>query len=118
MGRDQSALGLRINQQFDGLPQRFPGHVTGALTGAAREALNNVVKHAGTGEAWLSAYGDGAGGVVVTVVDRGGGFDPEAESTGLGLMRSVRHRVMEVGGKVGIDSAPGEGTSVEMSWTP
>jgi signal transduction histidine kinase len=118
MGRDRSALGLRVNQQFDALPKRFPSHVTQALTGAAREALNNVVKHAGTGEAWLSAYGDGVGGVTVTVVDRGRGFDPEAESTGIGLMRSVRHRVMEVGGKVRIDSAPGEGTSVEMSWTP
>ncbi len=106
MGRDRSALGLRVNQQFDALPKHFPRHVTEALTGAAREALNNVVKHAGTAEAWLSAYGDGAGGVVVTVVDRGHGFDTEAESTGLGLMRSVRHRVMEVGGKVRIDSAP------------
>ena len=118
MGRDRSALGLRINQQFDALPKRIPGRVTEALTGAAREALNNVVKHAGTAEAWLSAYGDGTGGVIVTVVDRGHGFDPDVEPPGLGLMRSVRHRVLEVGGKVRIDSAPGEGTSVEMSWTP
>jgi signal transduction histidine kinase len=77
-----------------------------------------VVKHAGTDEAWLSAYGDGAGGVIVTVVDRGQGFDLRAKSDGLGLMRSVRHRVLEVGGKVRIDSAPGEGTSIQMSWTP
>jgi signal transduction histidine kinase len=118
MGRDRSALGLRINQQFDALPKQFPPHVTAALTGAAREALNNVVKHAGTDEAWLSAYGDGAGGVIVTVVDRGRGFDLEAKSAGLGLMRSVRHRVLEVGGNVRIDSAPGEGTSIEMAWTP
>ncbi len=118
MGRDRSALGLRINQQFDALPKQCPRHVTDALTGAAREALNNVVKHAGTAEAWLSAYGDGAGGVIVTIVDRGCGFDPELESTGLGLMRSVKHRVLEIGGKVRIDSAPGDGTTVEMSWTP
>jgi signal transduction histidine kinase len=118
MGRDRSALGLRINQQFDALPKVFPRHVAEALTGGAREALNNVVKHAGTAEAWLSAYGDGVGGVIVTVVDRGCGFDPDAQSPGLGLMRSVRHRVLEVGGKVRIDSAPGEGTSIEMSWTP
>ena len=109
---------MRINQQFDALPKQFPQYITQALTGAAREALNNVVKHAGTAEAWLSACGDGAGGVIVTVVDRGHGFDPEQVSTGLGLMRSVRHRVLEVGGKVRIDSACGEGTSVEMSWTP
>jgi signal transduction histidine kinase len=118
MGRDRSALGLRVNQQFDALPKQIPRHVTDALTGAAREALNNVVKHAGTGEAWLSAYGDGSGGVTVTIVDRGHGFDPQAQSNGLGLMRSVRHRVLEVGGEVSIDSAPGEGTSVEMTWTP
>lgn len=118
MGRDRSALGLRINQQFDSLPKQIPKHVTDALVGAAREALNNVFKHAQTVEAWLSAYGDGSGGVTVTVVDRGIGFDPNEKSTGLGLMRSVKHPVLEVGGRVRIDSAPGEGTSVEMSWTP
>jgi signal transduction histidine kinase len=118
MGRDRSALGLRINQQFDTLPKQIPRHVTEALVGAAREALNNVVKHAHTAEAWLSAYGDGDGGVTVTVVDRGKGFDPREKPTGIGLMRSVKHRVLEVGGGVRIDSAPGEGTSVEMTWTP
>jgi signal transduction histidine kinase len=118
MGRDRSALGLRINQQFDSLPKQIPKHVAEALVGAAREALNNVVKHACTSEAWLSAYGDGDGGVTVSVVDRGKGFDPSEQSAGLGLMRSVKHRVLEVGGGVTIDSAPGEGTSVEMSWTP
>src|SRR5579859_7605456 len=118
MGRDRSALGLRINQQFDSLPKQLPEQVTDALVGAAREALNNVVKHAHTAEAWLSAYGDGDGGVTVTVVDRGKGFDPSEKSTGLGLVRSVKHRVLEVGGGVKIDSAPGEGTSVELTWTP
>jgi signal transduction histidine kinase len=118
MGRDRSAMGLRINQQFDSLPKHIPKHVTEALVGAAREALNNVVKHAHTSEAWLSAYGDGDGGVTVTVVDRGKGFDPNEKPTGLGLMRSVKHRILEIGGGVIIDSGPGEGTSVELTWTP
>jgi signal transduction histidine kinase len=118
MGRDRSALGLRINQQFDSLPKRIPANVTAALVGAAREALNNVVKHAHTAEAWLSAYGDGDGGVTVTIVDQGTGFDPNGKSNGLGLMRSVKHGVLEVGGGVRIDSAPGEGTSVELTWAP
>jgi signal transduction histidine kinase len=77
-----------------------------------------VVKHAHTTEAWLSAYGDGVGGVTVMVVDQDRGFDPDEKSSGLGLMRSVKHRILEAGGKVSIDSAPSEGTSVEMSWTP
>jgi signal transduction histidine kinase len=66
----------------------------------------------------LSAYGDGTGGVIVTVFDQGRGFDPDGESTRLGLMRSIRHSILEVGGTVRIDSAPGEGTSVEMTWSP
>ncbi len=118
MARDRSAFGLRINQQFNALPARIPQYVAEALTGAAREALNNVAKHAGTKEAWLTAYGDGDGGVTVVVADQGGGFNPSAASTRRGLTRSVRHRIVEIGGAVRVDSAPGEGTTVEMSWKP
>ena len=46
--------------------------------GAAREALNNAAKHADVDKVWLTASGDGQGGVSVTVVDRSAGFDPEA----------------------------------------
>jgi signal transduction histidine kinase len=118
MARDRSTLGLRINQQFNALPTRIPQEVAEALTGAAREALNNVAKHAGTTEAWLTAVGDGDGGVTVVVADQGVGFDPSAVSDRRGLTRSVRHRVVEIGGQARIDSAPGEGTTVEMTWTP
>lgn len=119
MARDRSTLGsLRINQQFSALPTLIPTEVADALVGAAREALNNAAKHAGVNEVWLSAFGDRDGGVTVTVVDRGAGFDQDAPRTGLGLTRSIRHRVVEIGGSVRIDSALGEGTSVEISWRP
>ena len=119
MVRDRAALGsLRINQQFGSLPARIPSEVADALVGAAREALNNAAKYAGVSEVWLTAFGDRDGGVTITVVDRGVGFDPRAPQTGLGLTRSIRHRVVEVGGTVRIDSAPGEGTSVETTWKP
>jgi signal transduction histidine kinase len=120
MSRDRSTLGsLRINQKFDGLPRQLPAHVAEALTGAAREALNNAAKYAHVDQVWLTAIGDGNGGVTITVVDRGDGFDPAAPRPGcLGITRSIRHRVIEVGGTVNIDSAPGEGTIVELSWKP
>jgi signal transduction histidine kinase len=119
MARERSALGaFRINQQFDALPATLPVRIADALTGATREALNNAAKHADVGEVWLTASGDSRGGVSVTVVDRGTGFDPDAPSSGFGLARSVRDRVTEVGGNVTISSAPGEGTVVEMSWAP
>jgi signal transduction histidine kinase len=119
MARDRSAPGeLRVNQQFDALPASLPAHVADALTGATREALNNAAKHAGVSEVWLTASGDGRGGVSVAVVDRGAGFDPDAVHDGLGLTRSIQNRVTGAGGKVTVSSAPGEGTIVEMSWAP
>jgi signal transduction histidine kinase len=117
--RDRAAPGeLRINQQFDALPTILPTHVADALAGAAREALNNAIKHADVYDVWLTASGDGRGGISIAVVDRGDGFDPDAPHHGFGLAQSIRHRVVEVGGNVTISSAPGEGTIVEMSWAP
>jgi signal transduction histidine kinase len=119
VARDRSAPGaLRINQQFDALPAGIPARVADALTGAACEALNNAAKHANVDEVWLTASGDGSGGVTVMVVDRGTGFDPDAPSNGFGLTQSIRHRIAEAGGNIMISSAPGEGTVVEMSWAP
>ncbi len=116
--RDVAVLGLQIDQNSADLPTRVPSHVTDALLGATREALNNARKHAGTNRAWLTAWGDGAGGVTITVVDRGLGFVPASVQGGYGLLGSIRHRVIEARGRCDIISAPGEGTTVEISWTP
>lgn len=116
--RDVGALGLRINRNSTDLPAGVPSHVTDALLGATREALNNARKHAGTGQAWLTTRGDGAGGVRITVVDRGSGFEPSAVQGGYGLLGSIRHRVIEAHGHCDITSTQGEGTTVEVSWTP
>jgi signal transduction histidine kinase len=115
--RDLEALGLRIDHNSDDLPAGVPSHVTDALLGATREALNNARKHAGTGQAWLTTRGDGAGGVRITVVDRGAGLVPAAVRGGYGLLGSIRHRVVEARGRCDITSAPGEGTTVEILWT-
>jgi signal transduction histidine kinase len=115
--RDVEALGLRIDRNSTDLPAGIPSHVTDALLGATREALNNARKHADTGQVWLTARGNGAG-VRITVVDRGTGFDPSAVRGGYGLLGSIRHRVIEAHGHCDITSAPGEGTTVEISWRP
>lgn len=116
--RDMEALRLRIDHNAADLPTRIPSDVTEAVLGATREALNNARKHAGTEQAWLTARGDGAGGVRITVIDRGTGFVVSSERSGYGLLGSIRHRVIEVGGHCDITSAPGRGTTVEISWTP
>ncbi|MFB7467369.1 sensor histidine kinase [Streptomyces sp. NPDC056224] len=110
-------LQLRVTAQYHDLP-KVPPEVAAAFADAAREALNNVRRHAGTGHAYLTATRDtdGRGGAVVTVVDRGPGFDPERCVPGLGLRGSVRGRMAEVGGRATVDTAPGEGVRVELRW--
>lgn len=109
-------LQLRVTAQYHELP-KVPPEVAAALADAVREALNNVRRHAGTGHAYLTAAGDRDGrGAVVTVVDRGPGFDPAAYVPGLGLRGSVHDRMAEVGGRATVDTAPGEGVRVELRW--
>ncbi len=115
--RDRSVLGLRVHPQFDNLPLQVPSAVAEAFEVAVREALNNVAKYADVAEAWLTAVGTEQGELHVTVVDRGVGFDVET-TTFRGMTRSIRHPMEEVGGTAHFDSSPGEGTTVELSWTP
>ncbi|MFI1280125.1 sensor histidine kinase [Streptomyces sp. NPDC020858] len=115
--RSVESLQLRVTAQYHALPQ-VPPEVAAALGDAVREALNNVRRHAGTGHAYVTATGDPdrPGGAVVTVVDRGPGFDPERCEPGLGLRGSVHGRMAEVGGRATVDTAPGEGVRVELRW--
>lgn len=116
--RSAESLGLRITAQYHGVPE-IPARAASALADATTEALNNVLRHSGTSQAYVTVAGrpEAAGqALVVTVVDRGAGFDPEAESKGFGLRCSVHGRMREAGGTAEVDSTPGEGTWVELRW--
>jgi signal transduction histidine kinase len=101
---------------------RVPDPVATALAFAVREALAHVARHAGTAEAWMAVSpvleaGSGRPGVEVTVRDRGAGFDPaQVDPTRLGLRRSILERVSDWGGQATIQSAPGAGTVVTVTW--
>ena len=91
----------------------------GELVAVVRAALQNVDRHAGAGvRAWvlLEHLGDR---IAVTVRDDGAGFEPgrltQAGVEGrIGVARSIRGRVDDLGGTVRIVSAPGRGTEVEI----
>ena len=61
----------------------MPVQVARAMAHAVREALTNVVSHAGTGEAWVEVGPADEGGVRVTVRDAGAGFDPARVDPGV-----------------------------------
>lgn len=112
----QSRYGLNIHYSSDALPADAPETAVDAIRHAVMEALNNVAKHAATGEVWVVATGEPDGEVVVTITDRGVGFDQETVQHGTGLSRSIRDRMAQVGGEARIHSQPGSGTSVEIRW--
>ena len=60
----------------------------------------------------------GPDGVVVTISDNGRGFDPERATVGRhGVTGSIMTRMHDAGGTARIDTAPGTGTTVTLSWT-
>ena len=79
-----------------------------------QEALHNVVKHSGVSSASVALTTDG-GQVVLSVADRGVGFDRAAvrQKGTLGLV-SMRERARLVQGELLVKSGPGEGTTVEV----
>jgi CheY-like chemotaxis protein/anti-sigma regulatory factor (Ser/Thr protein kinase) len=89
---------------------------------AARELLFNIVKHAGVKAARMKLTRVDRQ-IQLTVADEGGGFDPlqlRAEggsSGGFGLF-SVRERLNLLGGRMGIDSAPGQGCRITLITPP
>lgn len=78
-----------------------------------QEALNNVVKHAGAEHAWVEV-GVEDRRVRIQVRDDGCGFDP-ALGSGRGLL-GMRERVEMLGGTIEVDSRPGDGTAIRVSW--
>jgi signal transduction histidine kinase len=95
----------------------LPGDLVRPLVAAVGQALGNVARHAGTPRAWVFAEVDD-GTLVLTVRDDGCGFvlDEEAlRAAGrFGLLRSIRGRVEQLGGRLVVDSAPGRGTELEL----
>jgi signal transduction histidine kinase len=100
----------------DDVPRVDPDALA-ALVGAVTEALSNAGRHGRAGRVTVYAEPADEGGVACSVKDDGTGFDPATAREGMGLSRSVRGRVADVGGRVEVDSAPGRGTEVRL-WVP
>ncbi|MDE0803017.1 MAG: ATP-binding protein [Acidimicrobiales bacterium] len=88
--------------------------VVEAVAGAVGEACTNAAKH---GEArTVTVYAEPTDdGLTCSVKDDGRGFDPGTTTEGVGLTRSIRGRVADVGGRVVVDPNPGRGTEVRLT---
>ena len=98
------------------VPVMLPSPVVDQLAACVGEALRNVERHAGTGQAEVTVTG-GAGWAVVEITDSGRGFDTAATPPSRrGIRESITGRMLAAGGQAAIASRPGAGTTVTVSW--
>lgn len=79
---------------------------------AVKEALNNALRHSGANEVVLRIQSR-RGALLIAIRDDGRGFVPGAAPGGEGL-RNLSSRAREAGARFALESAPGQGTSVEF----
>jgi len=75
-----------------------------------KEAVNNIARHSGCASAKIEFRAD-RDSINLTVWDDGRGFNPAQNSSGHGLL-SMRERAGELGARLEIQSADGQGTTV------
>ena len=116
----QQREGTGIRTEVVGSVDEPAGDRAVACFRVAQEALTNVVKHAKARHAWIEV-GERDGRLELAVRDDGAGFDvartlEQAAARGqLGLL-GMRERVQILGGDLRIESQPGRGTHVQVSF--
>jgi signal transduction histidine kinase len=107
---------LEVRTEFYREPA-LPFEAKEALYRITQEALNNVAKHAHASHVDIRLKEED-GRTLLEIQDDGVGFDPQCEYPGHMGLQSMRERVVELGGTLGIESAPGNGTLIRISIVP
>src|SRR5690606_18305008 len=104
-------VSLRLYGRFDHLPKNFEL----MLYRMAQELLQNIIKHAKATHAVLELEHRN-GHIHLLVEDNGRGFDPNA-TTGNGLgLKNLQSRIQALQGYITVESAPGRGTTVNITF--
>jgi len=113
--------GSRVAARDLAATRRARPEVEAAAFAVIRESANNAVKTGRAPHVWLDLV-DAPDGIVARVDDDGSGFDVSATLAGyssrgsLGLLQ-MRESARLAGGRLEIDSSPGQGTRVRL-WIP
>jgi signal transduction histidine kinase len=94
-------------------PTRLTEELETALYRIVQEALTNAAKHGHAKRAVVEIRED-ANTAQLIVRDDGAGFDPQAQSSGFGLL-GMQERTALLGGELQISSRPGGGTTISAT---
>ncbi len=115
----EQQYGLVVHVEDDDQPKDLDHQVRGLLFRAVHELLFNVLRHAQATQARVCMRRDGDY-LRVAVEDNGRGLAPDKLAAASGKIErfglfSIRERLNYFGGKMKIDSIPGQGTSVILT---
>lgn len=105
---------LDVDLDLEAGSEAFAPHVETAVYRVAQEALQNVQKHASSARVRVLLHRR-AGGLELSVIDEGLGFEPEAvpDPASYGL-EGMRERAALLGARLEVRSLPGSGTTVRL----
>ena len=103
---------IAIDFSHADVPETIPRDVSLCLFRIVQEGLRNAIKHSGAREVSVRLAGDPQG-LLLSISDRGVGFDSTNGQRGLGLL-SMRERLEPLRGTLTIRSSPGAGTQIDV----
>ncbi|GAB4525465.1 MAG: hypothetical protein Fur0018_09990 [Anaerolineales bacterium] len=107
-------LSIPVHTELEDLPAPLPAEHEQAVYRIVQEALENVARHARATQVWLRlrlAYSR----LRVSIQDDGQGFAPQDAESGSRLgLRGLQERARMLGGSLYIESAPSQGTCIEL----
>jgi signal transduction histidine kinase len=118
----QNGVAVQIDLPADGALRSLPGDVAVNLYRVAQEALSNIARHAAAQHVMLAVQ-DGQQGIALRLQDDGHGFTLPRSSRELiaqghyGLV-GVQERVDLIDGQLQLETAPGRGTTLYVTWRP
>jgi signal transduction histidine kinase len=119
VGAIQQLASSRVEISVPATAVLLPASDVEELVAVAREALANTARHGGPeARSWILIEDLGEE-IVLTVRDNGLGVEHgqliDAENSGrMGVSRSIRGRVADLGGTLTLDTGPGQGTEWEV----
>jgi len=105
---------IEVRMEIEPIPP-LPAEVKVALYRIAQEALNNVVKHAQANGVEVGLKAE-EGTITLRICDDGRGFDPSQVPAGHFGLGNIHERGEGIGAQVAIDSEPGHGTQITVTW--
>ncbi|EPR44539.1 integral membrane sensor signal transduction histidine kinase [Desulfovibrio sp. X2] len=117
LDEQRASSGLAVHFFHNDVPARFDRDKELALYRIAQEALSNVVRHARAASVHVNLVLRGKT-LSLSVEDDGAGFDMAARAAGPGKapvslgLTLMRERMVQIGGSLSVESAPGQGTHV------